>query len=129
MPLLAALLFGIVDFGMVINRDTLVNNAAREGAREGSVNPDEAAIEDVVNSVLSNTNGNVTVASSCTKADSSTCTLHDTGPLLDVEGNVSSGDRVIVTVTYDHTWITFVPRSVGMGETTALSKTIEMRVE
>lgn len=126
-PLLAVLLFGIVDFGLVLNRDSLINNAAREGAREGSLNPDQGAIEDVVESVLSNLPASPVVTSTCRKPDASACTLHDADSAF--VGSVAAGDTVIVTVDYDHPWITFVPSYVGLDDGTTLTKTIEMRVE
>lgn len=124
-PLLALMLFGIVDFGFVLNRDTLVNNAAREGAREASLNPDRSAIEDVVEQVLSDLSGTPVVSFECVKPDNSSCTLHDgTNP-----GTVEPGDRVRVRVEYAHDWITFAPSWVGLGGSTELSKSVEMRVE
>src|SRR6478609_908653 len=74
-PVLVAVVFGIVDFGWAINRDTLVNNAAREGAREGSLNPSQTAIVTVVRNSLSQveavgtTPSKITVTVTCRKPD------------------------------------------------------------
>ena len=37
LPLLLLILFGIIDFGMLLNRQLLLNQAAREGARTAAV--------------------------------------------------------------------------------------------
>ena len=52
-PVFLLLVFGVVDFGYMINHDTMVNNASREGAREGSLNPVLNAIECKVRQGLS----------------------------------------------------------------------------
>ena len=52
MPLFLALVFGVIDFGYMINRDTMINNAAREGAREGALNPDLNQIKCTVRRAL-----------------------------------------------------------------------------
>jgi Flp pilus assembly protein TadG len=122
-PLLVMLVFGTIDFGWMVNRDTLINNATREGAREGSLNPDLAAVTDVVESFTSGLpQSDLSVSVTCRKPDNSTCTmgsLSATGP--------TSGDVVIVTVGFTYRWITPVGRA--FGSTMPLSKTAEMRIE
>jgi Flp pilus assembly protein TadG len=122
MPLLAALVFGILDFGFMINRDTQVNNAAREGAREGTLNPVSSDIEAVVRSQLSDLDQtHLTVTVTCRKPDDSPCATFDT--------DATSGGVVIVKVVYDHRWITFLPGLIGMHHSIDLHKTVEMRIE
>lgn len=124
-PILIALVFGIADFGWAINRDTLVNNAAREGAREGSLNPDAAAITTTVRQSLSDVEAlgsspsRITVTVSCRKPDETACASFAT--------DATSGGTVIVTVALDHSWITPVGSTFGGG--IELSKTVEMRIE
>ncbi len=118
--LLITLVFGLVDFGWMINRDTMLNNATREGAREGSLNPTQADITTVVKSALPMLNpADVTVTVTCRKADGSACPNPDTDAV--------SGDVVVVRVDYPHSWVT--PVGMTFGSHIDLSKTTEMRVE
>jgi Flp pilus assembly protein TadG len=113
------LVFGAVDFGWAINNDVLVNNAAREGAREGSLNPNSAAITAVVRSTLSyGDDGDVTVTVSCRKPSGAGCSL----------GSAVPGDTVVVQVSAHHDWITPIGGLYSPGGTT-LTKTAEMRIE
>ncbi len=48
MPLLVMLLFGIVEFGRVLNTYIVVTNLSREGARLGAVGGSDTAIVDFV---------------------------------------------------------------------------------
>jgi Flp pilus assembly protein TadG len=74
-PLLLLLTFGIVDFGWMINRDTMLNTADREGAREGALNPSATDIESAVRAELDTLPaGDVTVNVTCRKVDDTACT-------------------------------------------------------
>ncbi|HEU5036690.1 MAG TPA: TadE/TadG family type IV pilus assembly protein [Nocardioides sp.] len=113
------LVFGAVDFGWAVNNDVLVNNAAREGAREGSLNPNAAAVTAVVRSTLSYADdGDVTVTVTCRTAAGGTCSLSSAVP----------GDMVVVRVSAFHEWITPIGGLFSPGGTT-LTKTAEMRIE
>lgn len=113
------LVFGAIDFGWAINNDVLVNNAAREGAREGSLNPNAAAVEAVVRSTLSYADsGTVTVTVTCRKSSGAACSLASAVP----------GDTVVVRVSETHDWITPIGDLIAPGGTT-LTKTSEMRIE
>jgi Flp pilus assembly protein TadG len=124
-PILVMVVFGIVDFGYMINRDTLVNNAAREGAREGSLDPDQTAIANVVRQSLSGVEAvgtspsKITVTVGCRKPDNTVCTNFATDAV--------SGGTVIVTVALQHSWIT--PVGSTFGSSIMLKKTVEMRIE
>ena len=112
------LVFGAIDFGWAIDQDVLVNNAAREGAREGSLNPDPADVEAVVRSSLSSVAGGATVSVSCRRPAGDPCSLTGAVP----------GDTVVVTVSVDHDWITPLGDVFSPGGIT-LTKTAEMRIE
>lgn len=124
-PILVSLVFGIADFGWAINRDTLVNNAAREGAREGSLNPDATAIVNTVRQSLSQVEAIgtspsvITVTVACRKPDETACTSFATDAV--------SGGTVIVTVALNHSWIT--PVGSTFSDSITLSKSVEMRIE
>lgn len=118
--LLFLVVFGIVDFGWMANRDVLINNASREGAREGAVNPDQASIVSVVNASLSSLPAaDVSVLVTCRKPDGNPC--------ASFAADAASGGVVIVRVNYTHRWIT--PAGLGFGSTIDLSRTTEMRIE
>lgn len=125
-PLFLLLVFGVVDFGYMINRDTMVNNASREGAREGALNPNAAAIELKVRQELKpveplgTSPTKITVAVDCRRpGDITPC---------DFATQATSGGTVIVTVNYVHQWITPVASLLRLSDIT-LSKTTEMRIE
>jgi Flp pilus assembly protein TadG len=123
LPLLCALIFGIIDFGFMVNRDTLINNAAREGAREGTLNPVEADIRAVVLSSLGSLDpSDITVTITCRRASGTACAGS-------FDAQAESGGVVIVDVSYAYTWITPVPALFGISSNTSLQKTVEMRIE
>lgn len=51
-PILCLLLFGIIEYGRILNAQMLITNASREGARRGAVGDNDAAIQTAVNSYL-----------------------------------------------------------------------------
>ncbi|WP_110206577.1 TadE/TadG family type IV pilus assembly protein [Nocardioides daejeonensis] len=119
-PILMGLVMGIVDFGIAINRDTLVNNAVREGAREASLNPDATQVEAVVRRVLTSLPADaVTVTVGCRTPAGTACASFAAG--------AASGGTAIVTVTYRHELVT--PISSLVGDSLTLSETAEMRIE
>lgn len=111
------LVFGAIDFGWAINNDVLINNAAREGAREGSLNPHQGDIEAVVRSSPGAAGSAVSV--SCRKPSGAACPSF---------AAAAPGDTVIVTVSIDHAWITPLGDMFG-SDGVNLSKTAEMRIE
>ena len=134
-PILLTLVFGIVDFGYMINRDTMINNATREGARLGALDPVTNDIEckvrdslttvepDVLPAVSANcrpTGTKITVTITCRKPDNSACSTF--------AADAASGGTVIVKVDYQLSWITPVGGTIYPGGMT-LSKTTEMRIE
>lgn len=122
MPLLMILILGTMDFGFMINRDSLINSAAKEGAREGAVNPVAADMEAVVRSTLADLDQTaLTVTISCRKPDATACATF--------AADAESGGVAIVKVDFDYKWLSFAPRAIGLGPTHTLSKTIEMRIE
>lgn len=124
LPVFVLLVFGIVDFGYVLNRDTMVNNASREGAREGAVNPNKDAILLKVSQSLAAGGliGTTPPIVTCRKPDGTACAN------LDFDTEAKSGGTVIVKVNYHHSWITPVGSTLKAGGVT-LSKSTEMRIE
>lgn len=123
--LLILLLFGIVDFGWLVNRDTMINNASREGAREASINPATSDVRDTVLSYLSTlpTLDPDDITVTCRKPSNAPCALESVGPDAPV-----SGDVAVVRVQYTHQWLTPVTPTF-FGAHVVLDKTTEMRIE
>jgi Flp pilus assembly protein TadG len=138
LPVFLTLVFGVIDFGYMINRDTVINNASREGARTGALNPTANAIECTVRQSLSTveTPGGppncrpsgtpkVTVTITCRTPTNGACGLPFPGT---PPNDAVSGGTVIVKVDYTHPWITPVGSTIRSGGM-PLSKTTEMRIE
>ena len=128
-PVFLLLVFGVVDFGYMINQDTMVNNASREGARYGALDPSSATL--ITNVVMQDAGtldpSRITVSVTCLNPPvppSSTGTLC-AGVF---PANATSGGTVIVTVNYQHSWITPVGSTIKPGGMT-LTRTTEMRIE
>ena len=134
-PLLLLIVFGILDFGYMLNRTTIVSNASRDGARTASLDGSFADICTTVKSELSQsgiavpaactaTTGATIIKIDCKKVDNSACgatsTTYDTLAV--------SGATAIVTVTYTYTWITpLIGQLFGSSE--VFTQTTQMRVE
>ena len=120
LPILMMLVFGIVDFGYAMNRDTMLNNATREGVRAASVGATAAEVAAVVKADLPGMSDKVTITVSCLKPAGTACASY--------AADATSGGTAIVKVDYVHTWITPVG-SIFSGKTINLSKTSRMRIE
>jgi hypothetical protein len=124
LPLLLLMLFGTIDFGYLVNRNTTINNAAREGAREAIFNPDPAAIEARVRTVTPTLDqSQLTVTVTCRDASGVAC------PGVDFAEEWEPGGSVIVEVDYVHDFLTPAPDLIGIGPTKQVTSTIEMRIE
>ena len=115
-PIFLLVLFGIMDFGYMINRSSIINNAARDAAREASLGGDQAAVEAAANLTLTGVPG-ATVSTSCVTLTGAACTV----------GSAVTGDKVTVKVTYVHEFIT--PVSMFFSNGVNLSRQATMRVE
>jgi len=134
-PMLLLIVFGILDFGYMLNRNTIVSNASRDGARTASLDGSFADICTTVRSELQEsgifvpanctaTTGNTIIKIDCKKLDNTACgatsTTYDTLAV--------SGATAIVTVTYTYTWITPLIGQL-FGSTEVFTQTTQMRVE
>lgn len=119
-PILLTMVFGIVDFGLAINRYAVVNNAAREGVREASLGATESEIRAVVTRGTADLPGTVTITIGCTKPDGrTTCTSWNVG--------MESGGTAEVTVEATSDWLT--PIGSLVSDTLHVAKTNRMRIE
>ncbi|MEV4412456.1 TadE/TadG family type IV pilus assembly protein [Catellatospora sp. NPDC049609] len=88
LPVLLLLVFGIIDFGRMLNAQISVTEAAREGARAAVVDSTSStAAQDRID--LINSDYEVVAAESTTCASTS-----------------APGDNALVVVEYDFTWVT-----------------------
>lgn len=127
-PVLVLLVFGVIEFGFMINRDMIVGNASRDGARQASLGASYSEIKTAVQSELSE-NGISTGAGTtiviCAKAANTPCKV-DSG--TGYAAAATSGANVAVTVSFDYTWVTPVVSSM-FGDDMRLSQYTQMRVE
>ncbi len=112
-PILLLLLAAVVDFGRAFDAYIVLTNAAREGARWGSVNP-ELTVVQVEQIVIDDVLGSGTNVTQWTEFD---------GDNVTVFGQTEELDFVRVTVTYDFgLWF---GRLIGVPRVT-LTKVAEM---
>ena len=134
-PMLLLIVFGILDFGYMLNRNTIVSNASRDGARTASLDGSYADICTTVKSELQDsgisvptactaTTGSTIIKIDCKKVDNTACnatsTTYDTLAV--------SGATAIVTITYTYTYITPLIGQL-FGSTEVFTQTTQMRVE
>ena len=117
LPVLLTLLFGIIEFGMIMYGREVVTNASREGARAGIVlvspKPTAGQITTAATNYLTGTGVNV--------AD---VTIAVAG-----EGGASPA-MLTVTATYNYPWlIPYIPTLLGLPSPLPIPMTTTMRHE
>lgn len=119
LPIFLMLLFGIIDFGYMINRGSMINNAARDAARAASLKSTQAEVEQVA-TYATRSVGAVTVTVSCKRPPANTsCGAYDANRL--------SGDTAVVKIAYKHKMLTPVGMFFPGGFD--LTRQAEMRIE
>lgn len=131
-PLLLMLVFGIIDFGWMLMKANLVNNAARDAARAASLSGSYEDIQEIVDSELESAGideDDVTVLITCTNTSGSNCT----GTASSYNANATTGSAVQVKVTYTHNWLTplgttctLLGNESCVGDTIILERTAAM---
>ena len=118
---LIPLLFGIIEFSLILYNQAMITNASREGARAGIVyddpRPTEAAITTVVNNYLQ--------SHLLTWPEGSATPVTDAVP----DACVDSGDSITVTVTYHYGFLVLPSFLTGLIALDDLSATTVMRCE
>lgn len=137
LPLLLMLVFGIIEFGIMLYDKAEVTNASREGARTGIVYdyPNRVAVSKITTVVQNYLSGHMItfgtqptispIVKSGTTDASGNCTPSANGIC------VNAGDCLSVTVNYPYTFLAlpnFVTSLVGQNPLT-LSATTIMRCE
>lgn len=128
-PILLLLVFGIVDFGYMINRETMINNVSRDGAREATFGKTYAAVladvrSDLTGYGIPDTAPATTIVIDCLRPDGTACNATP----LTYDALVETGGSVIVRITYAHKWVTPLTSSL-FGSQVTLTKQTKMRVE
>lgn len=123
-PILIVILLGVVDFGLQLNSQAVTANAAREGARTGSLGGSQAEVITAAKSAtvsLLNTSGtNPTVKVTCRLPTNAVCPSG-------LDTSRQAGGTVVVTVSYVYKWLS--PAILGLPASITVSKTSEMRIE
>lgn len=140
-PLLILLVFGIIEFGMMLNRDMMVASIARDGARTASLGGNfadtcaamtaEVPVRQPAEPVNCTTADSLAAAGkwviviNCIKSDGTAC--HATSA-TNFDALNGAGATALVKVSYGYTWVTPVISSV-MGNSTSLHSASQMVVE
>jgi Flp pilus assembly protein TadG len=131
-PLLLMLVFGIIDFGWMIDRSNVINNVARDAARAASLDGSYADIRQVATDELDDIGvtfpgPDASVTVTCDPPDGGSCTS------VNYDSKAVSGAAVKVTVSYTHHWITpvgalcsFFGGGSCTGNSIVLTRTSEM---
>lgn len=128
-PMLLLVVFGVLDFGYMLNRSTIVSNASRDGARVASLGGTYADILGTITSELSasgiaTTSPSTVIKIDCKKLDGSACNATSSN----YDTQVESGGTALVTVTYNYSWITPLISQI-FGSTQSLVQPTQMRIE
>ena len=114
LPVLMLILFGIIEFGMIMYSREIITNASREGARTGivqaTVKPTTGEIQTVVTNYLTGTG-----------VDPNAVTITIAG------AGLTAPNTLNVTVTYPYNF--FAPGILGLGNTINLTGQTVMRHE
>jgi len=130
-PLLLMLVFGIIDFGWMIERSNVINNVTRDAARVASLDGRYADITSTATSELTDLGigTGYTVSVTCDNTATADCANNATS----YDTNAATGSRVTVTVSYNHHWLTpvgalcsFFGGGSCTGNTIQLVRTAEM---
>lgn len=119
MPVLLIMLMGMIDFGLAINAQAVLSNAAREAARAGSFNATDSAATTTValNSSSTLLGDDPTVDVTCTTMSGSAINC----------SSAVAGDVVKVNMKYRYYWIS--PGILGLPAYTDLQSGSQMRIE
>lgn len=118
LPILVLLIFGIIEFSLILYDKAVITNASREGARAGIVDQVPSMTSDQITSVVNNYCQQylITFASGAS-------------PQTTVTGTGGSyGSNLTVQVSYPYTFLV-LPKFITLGNSINLSATTVMRME
>jgi Flp pilus assembly protein TadG len=129
MPILLLLVFGVVEFGFMLNRDMVIGNASRDGARVASLNGSYTEITDSITGELAQSGipatGDTTIDICVKPVGATTCANMSA---TDYDAAAVSGATTLVRVSHEHSFLTPFITSV-LGDSMSLEQTTQMRVE
>ena len=116
LPILIVILFGTIEFGLILYDQEVITNASREGARYGIVigspRPTTSQIQNVVNTYLTNSG------------------LHAGNATTKVTGaQGTSGSNLTVSVSFPYTYMVLPNFVAGLGSNINLGATTVMTLE
>lgn len=125
LPILIVLLFGIIEFGILIYNQQVLTNAAREGARRGIVQDTPRIQASEINQTVQNYAANHLITFATTK------------PTPDVTVTVNGAasvcgafaDNLSVRVTYDYAFLVIPNFITGIGNPYQLTSVSVMKCE
>jgi Flp pilus assembly protein TadG len=120
LPVLMMILFGIIEFGLVLYSQEVITNASREGARAGIIMRSprtEAIIESVVNDVVNTylEGAGLDVSKATINASAASC--------------CGSGEDLTVNVTYPYTFLVLPNFATSLTDMLNLNATTVMKLE
>ena len=128
-PVLLLVLFGIIEFGFMLNRDMIIGNASRDGARLASLNGTYTEVRDTITGELAQsgipTSGATSIDICILPAAATTCS-NMTASAYDAAA--TSGAVTLVKVSYEHPFMTPFMSSF-LGDSVSLEQGTQMRVE
>lgn len=108
-PLLIFLLFGIIEFGLMVKNLVGVNQAAREGARSAAVGATPATLTARIGGAAPTINTNNLSLTYDFRSFNSNTASWSAWQTLGTDGsenNASAGDQIRITVQYPHQLVT-----------------------
>lgn len=130
---LVMLIFGIIEFGLILYDQAVITNASREGARFGivfqydpstksSVPPTTDEIKTVVDNYAAS---NLVTFSETSTAPVTSVNYED----MDGSGDISSGDYRIVAVSYNYSFLVLPNFATSLAGDIDMQATTRMRME
>jgi Flp pilus assembly protein TadG len=126
-PVILLLMLGMIDFGLRLNAEAVVANAARDGARVASLDGNTAQ---ATSAAQKSSYATATIKVDCLLS-TDLVTPCDNGATYDVAraDKKTTSNVARVTVTYNYNYITPLPGWVGFGSTAKIEKVSYMRIE
>ncbi|TLD41878.1 MAG: hypothetical protein JETT_1895 [Candidatus Jettenia ecosi] len=119
LPVLILLIFGIIEFSLLLYDKQVITNASREGARAGIVWADDRMSDGEIMDIIDNYCLNYLITFGTTNPPITT--IARTG--------LDAGDNLTVTVTYDYDFLILPNFIASLGGGKTLSAVTIMRME
>jgi hypothetical protein len=132
-PLLVLLIFGMIEFGLLIFNKQVITNAAREGARFGIVSKTPRYSVDEIKKVAEDYCKTHLVTFGSEKLNIDPVPKHLDGSVISAAELISGtpvksiDDYLIVTVTYDYDFL--VLKNIGFFDTLPINSVARMNYE